>query len=179
MQYKSYFYNCSKDYIDGIDISLFPEITDTLSALPKRSTQTELNRDILIELASKGWAFDSVPDSLKHLKASNNRALCLTSTTLDAKWRSDFAKLYNNQLVQVEIQFGTVESMFKDFCGFRIAYYEKRLYLGLEVVLCEPNKYFADRKASVSGMAYFDIAKSTLPSIGLDCPIWLIGLYEA
>jgi len=25
-------------------------------------------------------------------------------------------------------------------------------------------------------MAYFDIAKSTLPTIGFDCPIWLIGI---
>jgi len=32
-------------------------------------------------------------------------------------------------LVQIEAQFGTVESMFKDFCGFRIAYYERRLAL--------------------------------------------------
>ena len=26
--------------------------------------------------------------------------------------------------------------------------------------------------------AYFDIAKRTLPAIGLDCPIWLIGVKE-
>jgi len=27
-------------------------------------------------------------------------------------------------------------------------------------------------------MAYFDIAKNTLPAIGLECPVWLIGLKE-
>lgn len=52
----------------------------------------------------------------------------------------------------------------------------RRLALGIELVMCEPSKYFAHRKASVS--AYFDIAKRTLPAIGLDCPIWLIGLKE-
>jgi hypothetical protein len=89
---------------------------------------------------------------------------------------SDFAKLFDSKLVQVEVQFGKVESMFKDFCGFRIAYYEKRLALGIEIVMYEPSKYFAHRKNSISGMAYFDIAKRTLPAIGLDCPIWLIGI---
>jgi hypothetical protein len=33
-------------------------------------------------------------------------------------------------------------------------------------------------EASISGMAYFDIAKKTLPAIGIDCPIWLIGMHE-
>lgn len=86
--------------------------------------------------------------------------------------------MYPSGLVQLEVQFGKVESMFKDFCGFRIAYFERRLALGIEIVMSEPSKYFAHRKGAVSGMAYFDIAKRTLPAIGLDCPIWLIGLKE-
>jgi len=68
--------------------------------------------------------------------------------------------------------------MFKDFCGFRIARFEKRLTLGIEIVLCGPSKYFAHRRKSIGGMAYFDIAKNTLPAIGLECPIWLIGIKE-
>lgn len=68
--------------------------------------------------------------------------------------------------------------MFKDFCGFRIAYYEKRLALGIEIVMSEPNKYFEHRKSAITGIAYFDIAAKTLPAIGLDCPIWLIGIEE-
>lgn len=178
MNIRSYFYNCSEDYINKINPQLFAEVTDVLHSLEKRNTQSEINMDILIELSKRGWSFDSAPASLQHLKDSNTRFLCLTSTTLNARWHSDFAKLFDNRLVQVEIQFGTVESMFKDFCGFRIAYYERRLDLGIEVVMCEPNAYFAERKSSVTGMAYFDIAKNTLPSIGLDCPIWLLGLYE-
>ena len=74
------------------------------------------------------------------------------------------------------MQFGKVEAMFKDFCGFRIARYERRLSLGIEVIMCDPGKYFAQRKQSVSGMAYFDIARKTLPAIDLDCPIWLLGI---
>jgi hypothetical protein len=66
--------------------------------------------------------------------------------------------------------------MFKDFCGFRIAFAERRLALGIEIVLLEPIKYFAHRKASIGGMASFDVARETLTTIGLECPIWLIGV---
>ena len=68
--------------------------------------------------------------------------------------------------------------MFKDFCGFKIAYYERRLSLGVEIVMSYPWLYFSHRKDSVSGMAYFDIAVKTLMAIGLNCPIWLIGIEE-
>ena len=63
------------------------------------------------------------------------RDQCLTSTTLNTKWHSDFARSFGSKLVQVEAQFGKVEAMFKDFCGFRIAYAERRLVLGIEIVL--------------------------------------------
>lgn len=66
----------------------------------------------------------------------------------------------------------------KTFVGLRIAYYEKRIALGIEIVISEPNKYFSQRKESITGMAYLEIAKQTLPAIGLNCPIWLIGIYE-
>jgi hypothetical protein len=36
--------------------------------------------------------------------------------------------------------------------------------------------YFAHRKNAISGMANFDIAKNTLTTIGLDVPIWLVGI---
>ncbi|MDP6583023.1 MAG: hypothetical protein QF535_00100, partial [Anaerolineales bacterium] len=108
----------------------------------------------------------------------NNRTLCLSSTTLNTNWRADFAKSFNNKLVQIEIEFGTVESMFKDFCGFQIAHYEHRLALGIEIVLSHPNQYFSHRKNAISGMAYWETAKNTLLAIGLECPIWLIGITE-
>jgi hypothetical protein len=68
--------------------------------------------------------------------------------------------------------------MFKDFCDFRIAFAERKLALGIEIVLSDPNGYFAHRKSAVGGMASFNIAKNTLATIGLDCPIWLIGIEE-
>ena len=58
-----------------------------------------------------------------------------------------------------EVQFGKVESMFKDFCGFKIALYERRLALGIEIIMHEPGRYFAHRRTATSGMAYFDILK--------------------
>lgn len=188
MMPKQFFYNCSKEYIDSIDPSLYGEMTEVVSQLPKKKTQTEINNDLFWLLTMRGWSFDTIsgtsdsaPDFISNtdvtkvdIKKNNNRSLCVTSTTLDASWHCDFAKVYSSKLVQVEAQFGKVESMFKDFCGFRIARSERRLALGIEIVLCEPYEYFEHRRNAIGGMAYFDIARNTLPAIGLDCPIWLI-----
>ena len=191
MRYDNYFYNCSEPYLNTISPTLFPELIGAVEVLPKRETQAEINKDLFWLLTSKGWSFDSLPSGLKHpaplelgidakpigeIKNLNRRNLCTTSTTLGANWKADFAKQYDGRLVQIEAQFGKVESMFKDFCGFKIGQYEKRLALGIEVVMYEPGSYFAHRKNATSGMAYFDIAKKTLPAIGLDCPIWLLGI---
>lgn len=103
--------------------------------------QTEINNDLFWLLSSQGWSYDTLsgvteqpPANLglsgmdrNPIEKRNKRDLCLTSTTLDASWHSDFAKSFPSGLVQVEAQFGKVESAFKDFCGFRIAQYERRL----------------------------------------------------
>ena len=192
MNLQSYYYNCSPDYIDSIDPSLQVHITSVINQLPKRQTQSEINSDLFWLLMSQGWNFDSIPaggnevppTDLKVLidtvepRKINIRKLCRTSTTLQAKWHADFAKVFGLKLVQIEAQFGKVEAMFKDFCGFRIAYAERRLALGIEIVLSEPVKYFAHRKSSIGGMVSFDVARETLTSIGLECPIWLLGVGE-
>jgi len=192
MKQEDYFYNCSKEYFNSIDSSLYPEIVSVITKLPKRQTQTQINNDLFWLLKSKGWSYDTLsgvtdvpPEELElskltklSVETSNRRPLCITSSTLDASWHSDFAKLFGDKLVQVEAQFGKVESMFKDFCGFRLARFERRIVLGIEIILCEPNEYFAHRKKAITGMAYFNIAKMTLSAIGLDCPIWLIGIKE-
>jgi hypothetical protein len=189
---QSYYYNCSQEYIQSIDPDLHVQIITVIQERPKRQTQSQINSDLFWLLTSHNWNYDTVlqgtnnshPDefnidsSLTEIKSRNNRNLCLTSTTLDTRWHSDFAKSFGTKLVQLESQFGKVEAMFKDFCGFRIAYAERRLALGIEIVLSEPNTYFAHRRSSVGGMASFDIAKNTLTTIGLDCPIWLIGIGE-
>ena len=192
MKHEEFYYSCSKQYIDSVDPSLHQEIIEIVNTLPKRQKQEEINNDLFWLLVNRGWAYDTPsgvssapPDqfgpidiSKSAVNKTNNRSLCLTSTTLDASWHSDFAKLLSYGLVQIEAQFGKVESMFKDFCGFRIARHERRLALGIEIVLCEPSKYFSHRRNAVGGMAYFDIAKNTLPAIGLNCPIWLVGIRE-
>jgi len=191
MNLKTYFYNCSRQYLDSISHTLHEEIQEVISRLPKRATQAEINKDLFWLLTSQGWSYDTLPMgidehppaelaiegvTLTNTRNSNNRDLCITSTTIEARWHSDFAKIFDGKPVQVEAQFGKVESMFKDFCGFKIAWHERRLALGIEIIMCDPGKYFAHRKASTSGMAYFDIAQKTLPAIGLDCPIWLVGI---
>lgn len=192
VRYESYYYSCSADYIRSIAPLLESDIAQVLKALPKRPTQTDVNCDLFWLFGARNWAYDSKPKGLgehppselglvrkrEEMQKSNDRRLCQTATTLPAGWHADFAKVFDGKLVQVEAQFGTIESMFKDFCGFKIAFYERRLAVGIEIVMQSPNQYFAHRRESVSGMAYFDIAKHTLMAIGLECPIWLIGLAE-
>lgn len=190
MKPESYFYNCSPEYINSIDPDVHDQIITVINRLPKRQTQSEINSDLFWLLTSYDWKYDSIlgstgkaapselsiDKSLSEIKKNNIRDLCLTSTTLDTRWHSDYAKIFGSKLIQIEAQFGKVEAMFKDFCGFRIAYAERRLALGIEIVLSDPYKYFAHRKNAIGGMANFNIAKSTLTTIGLDCPIWLIGI---
>ena len=191
MQYEQYFYNCSREYIDLINADLIEELLNVLHNMPKLTTQAIINLHLHLSLIKRGWSYDTRPSGLKDISPEilnkygeykvatiNNRDLCLTSTTLGANWHADFAKSFDDKLVHIEVQFGKVEAMFKDFCGFRIAYFERRLALGVEIVMSEPYKYFAHRKGSGSGMAYFEIAKRTLPAIRLNCPIWLIGIKE-
>ena len=192
MQSQSYYFNCSPEYINSVDPHLYGQILTIVEILPKRQTQSEINSDLFWYLTSDGWFYDSIPTgtdgrrpdelsndlSLQDIKNQNERNFCLTSTTLNTRWHADFAKSFGSRLVQIEAQFGKVEAMFKDFCGFRIAYSERRLALGIEIVLSNPNSYFAHRRHAIGGMASFDIARNTLTTIGLDCPIWLIGIGE-
>ena len=190
MNLKTYYYNCSPEYIHSVDPALFDDIHLIIQKLPKRDTQSQINTDLFWLLTSMDWNYDTVlhrtgkrpPEgigvklALSVIKERNKRDQCLTSKTLNTLWHSDFSKQFNSDLVQIEAQFGKVEAMFKDFCGFRIAYAEKRLSLGIEIVLCDPMSYFAHRRNAIGGMASFKVAKDTLTTIGLDCPIWLVGI---
>jgi hypothetical protein len=188
----SYYYNCSPEYINSIGSGLHSEIVSVIELLPKRQTPSELNADLFWLLTAKGWHYDTVPQgysrkppeafgiakSLKEIRGWNNRDLCRTSTTLNTQWRADFAKSFGSNLVQLEAQFAKAEATFKDFCGFRIAYAERRLSLGIQIVLSEPMAYFAHRKNAMGGMASFKVAQNTLNAIRLDCPVWLVGVQE-
>jgi len=168
------------------------DLSKIIAAIPKRNNQAEVNKDLFWLLTQYKWSYDSIPPhateaqissiikvpehSLSLIREKNDRDLCLTSTTLNVKWRSDFAKRYDKKLVQIEAQFGKTELMFKDFCGFQIAYFERRLALGIEIVFYNPNEYFSHRRKAISGMSNFGIAKETLLAINFNCPIWLIGI---
>ena len=189
---QNYYYNCSPEFIYSVNNGLYDQIVAVISTLPKRNKQSEINSDLFWLLASYEWNYDTVPAgagaetpdlfnvdlTMEEIKQRNNRDLCQTSTTLETRWHSDFAKSFESKLVQIEAQFGKVEAMFKDFCGFRIAFAERRLALGIEIVLSDPNSYFSHRKRAPGGIASFDIAKNTMTKIGFDCPIWLIGIGE-
>lgn len=192
MNFRSYYYNCTTDYIHAIDPQLQDEIRAIIRMLPKRETPSLINEDLFWLFTHKDWCYDTVPaktapecpfdldimQSMDVIRDKNLRDLCLTSSTLATRWHADYAKRYGTDLVQVEAQFGKVEAMFKDFCGFRIAYAERRITLAIEIVLVDPSGYFIHRKNAVSEMASFDIAKQTLTTIGLDSPIWLVGIED-
>ncbi len=61
MKPKSYFYNCSPEYIHSIDPGLQDQIILIIEALPKRQTQSEINADLFWLLTSAGWNYDTVP----------------------------------------------------------------------------------------------------------------------
>lgn len=190
MNLRSYHYNCSPEFIDAIDPELYTEVRAIIRMLPQRETISQINEDLFWLFTHKNWCYDTMPaktspecpfeldimESLDIIRDKNLRDLCLTSSTLETRWHADYAKRYGDHLVQVEAQFGKLEAMFKDFCGFRIAYAESRLALGIEIVLVDPQGYFAHRGYATDGMASFDTAKETLATIGLDSPIWLVGI---
>lgn len=193
MRHQEYFYNCSPEYVEGTDRHLREEVLGAISRLRKRQTQLELNQDIVWLLGSHGWDFSAFPKFMpetppadlgigdvtkKRLKTRQNKKSCLASTILEHKWEIDFSKTFGKQRVYLEAQFGKKEAALMDVCKLRIAYCEKHLSLGIEVVLSEPNEYFSHRRGAVTGMAKFSVVKEILPVIGVDCPIWLIGLEE-
>ena len=60
MNHEEYFYNCSREYINSIDSSLYDELLSVIAKLTKRQTQSEINNDIFWLLTSHGWAYDTL-----------------------------------------------------------------------------------------------------------------------
>ncbi len=190
MNSKSYFYKCSPKSIDSIATDLYSQILETIELLPARSLQSDIEFDLFWLLTSVGWQYDTVPTgisksspdcfefdcTLEELESQKDRKACLTSTTLGSQRCADYAKQFDAGLVQIEVQFGALGAMFKDYCGFRIAYAEKRLALGVEIVLNDPTALTAQIEKPDTELANFEVAKQTLDTIGLDCPIWLLGI---
>ena len=190
MEFKSFHYNCTAGYMAAIDPHLEDEVGSIIRMLPRRDSPELIKEDLFWLFTHKGWCYDTMPaesnpecpfeldimESLEVIRDRNLRELCLTSSTLETRWHADFAKRYGSRLVQVEAQLGQTEAMFKDFCGFRIAHAEGRLALGIEIVLVDPSRQRPQRPKTSDDLASFAIAKKTLTTIGLDNPIWLIGI---
>ena len=190
MEFKSFYYNCTVEYIATIDPHLEDEVGSIIRMLPRRDSPELIKEDLFWLFTHKGWCYDTIPaeanpecpfeldfmESLEVLRDRNLRELCLTSSNLETRWHADFAKRYGSRLVQVETQLGKAESMFKDFCGFRIAHAEGRLALGIEIVMVDPPGHRPQHMKTTDNLASFDIAQKTLTTIGLDSPIWLLGM---
>ena len=190
MDHKSFYHKCSPDYIKSIDPNLMDDLARSIKMIPKRSNKDAVLKNFFWLLASDGWNFHSPPPGLSEtapeefnlslklsdIKKSNDPGLCVTSNKINTDTQSDYAKLYGPQLVQLEIQFATMEEAAKDFTEFRIAFAEKRIGLGIELVPGSRELFSPDNKTGEDTPAYFDEAQKMLVMLDLDCPIWLIGL---
>ncbi len=190
MNADTYYYNCSPGYIGSIATDLHIQVLETIEVLPKRASRSEINFDLFWLLTSMGWSYEAAPSGidgypdpclgldcqLEDLKPNNQRSLCLTAETIDHHRYADFGMQFDSGIVQLEVQFGKMENLLMDFCGFRMAYAEKRLALGIAMVLVDPGGYFSRPDEDFKDMARFDAAKDALNAIGLDCPIWLVGI---
>ncbi|WP_319526190.1 hypothetical protein [uncultured Desulfosarcina sp.] len=175
MESQQQYFKCSPSYIDSIDSSLMPEIQEAVKRLPERKRAEETAIDLFWLLAGKGWSFSRVPrgisdrapneleieDTIDAIKDRNNSDLCISFANLDRGPKSDFAKSYGERrLVQIGYEIDNTEIMAQDFSKFRIAFAEKRLVLGIEMV----------------GISKLELSKDMLVALDLDCPIWIIGL---
>lgn len=191
--FESEFYRCSVEYIDRIDGSIRKDIMFAIDRLPKRRFQNQINSDLVWLLSSRGWAFSSFPSKFpskppnelqlegftkEKIERSRRKEDCLITSNLALDWYADFGKSFDSKSILVEVQFGKIEAAFRDFCRFAITYHERRMDLGILVVIFQPKEYFSEEGSRVSGMADFETVKNAIWAVDLNCPIWLIGLRE-
>ena len=72
----------------------------------------------------------------------------------DPKLIGDFQK----DLVFVEVQFGNIATLYRDFYKFQYGHHKWLLSLGVLIVPDKPLTFFPDRASSISNMAEFDLA---------------------
>jgi len=181
MKYFSFFYKSSPDYLKTISPGLEKEIYETLETLPERNHRKENHDDLFWLLFSKGWAFSSShsingnnpPEdlglSLNNPLESNDPKICRVSTVLEIDSESGFSKKFGKNLVHSNIQENSLKEISADVTKFRIAFREKRIQTGIEMVFM--NNKTDDTKDS------FENVKDLLFKLDIDCPIWLLGVY--
>jgi hypothetical protein len=181
MNIQSYLYNCPWEYIDSIDSTFSVQIKDFVKKLPETQDVEILTANVFWMLASSGWSFSELPESisndppsglkvdskLSEIKKQNSSEICAASLKSDSPKYNDFAKSLSDQIIHLNIAARESEKLTVDFTNFQLAYAEKRIPLGIELV---------PMQSSDPDGACFDLGVELLSMLKFDCPIWLIGL---
>ena len=181
MDIQSYFYNCSLEYIDSIDPTFSIELKDLFKKLAEAQDDKVLLANVFWMLASNGWSFSESSESisnyppsglkvnfkLSEIKKQNSFDLCAASLKSDTPKYNDFAKTLNDQIIHLNIAARESEKLTVDFTNFQLAYAEKIIPLGIELV---------PMHSSDPDGACFDLGVELLSMLKFDCPTWLIGL---
>lgn len=119
--------------------------------------QSAMNKAISVALRADGWTSEPVAAG----------PMARPDTPLGLK--GDFVR----QGVFVEVEFGNVASMHRDFFKFQIANRAGAGAVGVLVVATDKLARFFD-----SGVATFEVADKSRPflAIGVQMPIWIIGI---
>ncbi len=75
MKHDEFFYNCSEEYLNSMDPSLYGEIAEIITKLFKRQKQDEINNDLFWLLTNKGWSYDTLA-SISDLPPRDFRTVC-------------------------------------------------------------------------------------------------------
>jgi hypothetical protein len=151
MQISSHYYKCSPEYLSSISPNLEKEIKQALDKLVANKDSKALSVDLSRHLVVNGWV--------------GSQELCKTSSSIEIETKSDLAKKFDDQLVQLEMQANDLEGIASDVIKFRIAFAEKRIRAGIEIIIQN-----GDTPAT------FETVKDMLVKLDIDCPVWLIGI---
>jgi len=66
MNIQSYLYNCPREYIDSIDPTFSIQIKDLVKKLPEAQDDKALIANVFWMLASNGWSFSELPESISN-----------------------------------------------------------------------------------------------------------------
>lgn len=154
MTYASHYYKCSLEYLNSISPNIEKEIKQVLDELVAKNDPKNLTNDLFLILPSHGWSHSGTPTE------SNDPNLCRTSSGPELETKSDFAKIFDDQLIQLEIQSGQLYDIASDVAKFKIAFAEKRIQAGIEIIIgIDPAN-----------------AIDMLVKLDVDCPVWVICL---
>jgi hypothetical protein len=190
MIFESHYHGCTAESVRAIHPGLPGDVASILRMLPRRTSESELRQDLFWLFTHKGFCHDRIPvgtpeecpfdldilDSLAELDDYRSRDLCLASTAFDTLWHADFAKAFGDRLVHVKAQFGRLDALFKDFCGFRIGQVQRGIALGIEIVPMDAGTLFGTAKSAGGAMADFAGARKILEALDIPLSIWLIGI---